>query len=314
MNSGDKRVPMATWPAERSAADGLSEADLPRMVREWRQGMPHYGCTGHRASRGCMVGVVAVLIILTYVAFVILNNNHSAGSIVCMVLFHLLLSCVIVSYVQIVAMNPGEVPMFWHDIVSETAPESYALCRKCNRYKPPRSHFDSVTQRLVLNMDHFCPWVGNTVGFYNRKFFILFTFYTSLTCLFVTVCFLSVYHDQTFPFFAAISDSVDVTPLAPGEEPAETGPTQSTGSKVMFRIVFAVNSLFAFILVFFTVFHMKMALKNETTIEDYSTAQKYDVGRRSNWNQVCAAFCFLPMNSGRSRGFFAKYMPVQTLR
>jgi len=26
-------------------------------------------------------------------------------------------------------------------------------------YKPPRSHFDSITQRLVLNMDHFCPWV-----------------------------------------------------------------------------------------------------------------------------------------------------------
>jgi len=31
-------------------------------------------------------------------------------------------------------------------------------------FKPPRSHFDSVTQRLVLNMDHFCPWVVNCVG------------------------------------------------------------------------------------------------------------------------------------------------------
>ena len=35
-------------------------------------------------------------------------------------------------------------------------------------------HYCSVTGRLTLNMDHFCPWVVNTVGFYNRKFFVLF--------------------------------------------------------------------------------------------------------------------------------------------
>ncbi len=28
--------------------------------------------------------------------------------------------------------------------------------------KPPRAHFDSVTKALVLNMDHYCPWMFNT--------------------------------------------------------------------------------------------------------------------------------------------------------
>jgi hypothetical protein len=40
----------------------------------------------------------------------------------------------------------------------------------------------SMSGTCVLKMDHFCPWVGNTVGFRNYKFFLLFLFYTTLTC------------------------------------------------------------------------------------------------------------------------------------
>ena len=54
------------------------------------------------------------------------------------------------------------------------------FCRRSNLFRPLRSHYCSVTRRVVLNMDHFCPWVINTVGFYNRKFFVLFLMYTLL--------------------------------------------------------------------------------------------------------------------------------------
>ncbi len=32
-------------------------------------------------------------------------------------------------------------------------------CRKCQAWKPPRAHHDSMTGRCVLRMDHYCMWV-----------------------------------------------------------------------------------------------------------------------------------------------------------
>mmetsp|Transcript_1920 Transcript_1920/g.3790 ORF Transcript_1920/g.3790 Transcript_1920/m.3790 type:complete len:436 (+) Transcript_1920:376-1683(+) len=57
-------------------------------------------------------------------------------------------------------------------------------CHKCeDNYKPPRAHHDSVTGRCIVKFDHFCPWVGNSIGAMNHKFFCLFLFYTALSCI-----------------------------------------------------------------------------------------------------------------------------------
>lgn len=40
-------------------------------------------------------------------------------------------------------------------------PHDWGYCEKSNLPKPPRSHFDFVTRSLVLNMDHYCPWMFN---------------------------------------------------------------------------------------------------------------------------------------------------------
>ena len=37
-------------------------------------------------------------------------------------------------------------------------------CRHCKAWKPDRAHHCRQLGRCVLRMDHFCPWVGTTVG------------------------------------------------------------------------------------------------------------------------------------------------------
>ncbi|CAX40685.1 palmitoyltransferase, putative [Candida dubliniensis CD36] len=47
-------------------------------------------------------------------------------------------------------------------------------CKKCNNYKPPRSHHCKICKQCVLQMDHHCPWTMNCVGNNNLPHFMRF--------------------------------------------------------------------------------------------------------------------------------------------
>lgn len=40
-------------------------------------------------------------------------------------------------------------------------PFEWGYCNDSHQPKPPRSHYDHVTKQLVLNLDHYCPWMFN---------------------------------------------------------------------------------------------------------------------------------------------------------
>lgn len=126
-----------------------------------------------------------------------------------------------------------------------------------------------MRRRHRLRRDHFCPWVVNTVGFYNRKFFLLFLSYTTLTCLFV------------------VATSV---PLIRGMQRAGGPPREllvapwSPTKHMVTMMALMLDTALGVMLICFCGFHVRMAMLNETTIEGHSPA--FDVSSRRNWEQV----------------------------
>lgn len=54
------------------------------------------------------------------------------------------------------------------------------FCPMCATYKPPRAHHCSRCNFCVLKYDHHCPWLGQCVGFFNYKNYLLVLLYTWL--------------------------------------------------------------------------------------------------------------------------------------
>lgn len=60
-------------------------------------------------------------------------------------------------------------------------PFEWGYCSSTNQPKPPRSHYDHVSRSLVLNLDHYCPWMFNA----SKCIDVSMRFFgTSIKCIF----------------------------------------------------------------------------------------------------------------------------------
>lgn len=92
--------------------------------------------------------------------------------------------------------RPGRVPPFYGhfdqkeiDNVEQDDELNPKFCTICNTLKPSRAHHCSKCKMCVLAFDHHCYMLGNCVGYYNKKSFILTVSYG------VIIVFLSVLYN-----------------------------------------------------------------------------------------------------------------------
>lgn len=204
-----------------------------------------------------------------------------------LILIHIIFQLGMVSYLRTIFEDPGGVPHDWklsdRNIINSKKMlskqniklttermlgGSIRICRVCVQQKPDRTHHCSSCQRCVLRMDHHCPWVNNCVGFNNHKFFILFIFWLVVGSFFVDI---SLLMDIVLIFLkkSASADSM-------------IGFNQLNTLWVFFIAFF-----FGFSLSFFLLFHIKMILWNETTLQtispSYRNENPFDLGFKKNF-------------------------------
>jgi hypothetical protein len=140
------------------------------------------------------VGAIIYYIEHVYVFFFAFGYIDARGSDALiktlLVVFHLLIALVVVSYLRAVLTSPEEVVFHLPDDVhtdgnGNPRKSSETYCSLCRGNRPPRTHHCRLCGRCVQRFDHHCPWIGNCVHQRNHKFFVLFLLYVCVGCTFV---------------------------------------------------------------------------------------------------------------------------------
>lgn len=110
-----------------------------------------------------------------------------------------LLGNTLFSYFQTLLSDPGSVEsvsLGSVEIVGAGSLSKHTFCFSCKAAKPPSSHHCRICERCVHRMDHHCPFVANCIGVRNRRSFILFLFWVSLSAVYLLVLVGSVLWDS----------------------------------------------------------------------------------------------------------------------
>eukprot|EP01114_Cavostelium_apophysatum_P000536 TRINITY_DN10489_c0_g1_i1.p1 TRINITY_DN10489_c0_g1~~TRINITY_DN10489_c0_g1_i1.p1 ORF type:complete len:285 (-),score=23.26 TRINITY_DN10489_c0_g1_i1:176-1030(-) len=105
--------------------------------------------------------------------------NFRAESIPMLVIFQISIGLMVYCYVRCIRGDPGITDS---SLLLRKEEFGSSFCEKCRLPKPERAHHCRGCNHCVLKMDHHCPWILNCIGFRNHKIFLLFLFYTTLTC------------------------------------------------------------------------------------------------------------------------------------
>ena len=149
--------------------------------------------------------------------------------------------------------------------IKSTLLESY--CFKCNILRVQRVHHCVICEKCIEIWDHHCPLMGNCIGKFNKRFFVQFLFYSSVSLLFNNLAIL-VFRIKSFNGNNALF--------------------KGFGLLVIFSNIFGI--IVGFSTFCFFCFHLFLVFKNVTTLEIYYVDRKnnpFDKGACGNLRDVC---------------------------
>lgn len=170
--------------------------------------------------------------------------------------------------------------------------------------KPPRSHYDHALKELVLNMDHYCPWMANCVGYFNYRYFLNFLIYVFVAMVYAVSItfnlFLSIDNHRRHRVYTRNQEG-NFDPGAHIEkvvDPRYADLSKEERQTISFAFLICVAvGVGVFVLM---AFHLYLACSGQTTIELHSNfgrkrrarhrgvmwSNPYDLGWKRNLMQI----------------------------
>jgi palmitoyltransferase len=160
--------------------------------------------------------------------------------------------------------------------------------KHCRSYKPDRVHHCRKMGYCVLRMDHYCPWLNNTIGFNNMKYFFLSLFYGMATLLTFCVCIFWQFREAS----AAMNN--------PGRD---------------FAVLFAwfIAALLYVVVTWFFFFHCRLASNNYTTIEHCEKKRAHEQIRMGMMGRTKTVYQSSPFDHGLHNNIREVLGPIMPL-
>lgn len=159
---------------------------------------------------------------------------------------------------------------------------NWTLCAVCECMRPPRAWHCDLCNICVLKRDHHCPYMACCVGYYNHRYFIMFTMYVFIAMLYAfyyNVYFLAQFitwnHGLVLAKFMLPLVSLVV----------------DFGNESLYILMVLVNIIIATLTGFLTCYHFYNILNGRTTPERKHCKKDfmYDRGWRMNLVEALGA-------------------------
>ena len=157
------------------------------------------------------------------------------------------------------------------------------FCATCGIVRPPRASHDRKTDRCVHKFDHFCVFIGNSVGRNNYRDFLCFIGLTSLSAVyFFAYCLFHVIH---------LADRLEHE----GGTSSDVAFGKAIGQAILSVVIGMYFAVMGTLVTLLFVLHCYLVSTGQTTSEFMKgswkkTRNPFDKGLRSNWvDLLCGA-------------------------